>query len=360
VALRNWHSETPPALWEPAVAAALRAFALRHSVRLLFIPFHANWDKTCELNNDQAIISRMRSLIGDSCTAELAHGLRPGQVSAILARCQMVVAMRLHASILAVRNATPFVALDYESKVSCVMKECGLERFVVPLPQDRGECLSQVMETVWAQRGEIRKLLQGVSRERALDAVRHAERLATILQTPPTLRKIDGKTAEFVVRIAREQTLRVGRIEAALQDAADEVRSCRQGIRGLVDAGMFQPALHMLRAWTATSGDAYGEREYLLGYCMQALQQDKSTVLRHYAAALESGFDEFWVRYNRGQLLLSGGDYASGIADLERACFLRPDDCGAKDAFEYWSAHYSARWERSELRSRSRPTRWSI
>jgi tetratricopeptide (TPR) repeat protein len=181
-----------------------------------------------------------------------------------------------------------------------------------------------------------------------------------MVEKPPTLRRIDGKTAEFVARIAREQTLRVGRSEAALQDAADEARSCRQGIRGLVDAGMFQPALQMLRAWKATPGEARGEREYLLGYCMQALRQDKATALRHYAAALESGFDEFWVRYNRGQLLLSCGDYASGIADLERACFLRPDDCGAKGAFEYWAAQDSAK-DASVLNCAAAPAqRWSI
>ena len=357
VALRNWHSEAPPARWEPAVAAALHAFALRHSVRLLFIPFHANWDMTCELNNDQAIISRMRSLIGESCTAELSHGLRPGQVSAILARCQMVVGMRLHASILAVRNATPFVALDYDSKVSRVMKECGLERFVVPLPQDGGERLSHVMETVWAQRVNIRESLQGVSRNLAIDAGRHLEGLATMVEKPPE------SSAGSMARWRNSWPGSPGNRRCALGEVRPLCRTRRTkhevAARESADWSTpecFQPALQMLRAWKATRVEARGEREYLLGYCMQALRQDKATALRHYAAALESGFDEFWVRYNRGQLLLTGGDYASGIADLERACFLRPDDCGAKDAFQYWTAQ-----DASVLNCAAAPAqRWSI
>ena len=316
VALRNWHIGTGPALWEPAVAAALRGFAFLHAVRLLFIPFHASWDMTCDANNDPGMISRMRASIGESCTAELPHGLRPGQVSSILARCQMVVGMRLHASILAVRNATPFVALDYESKVSRVMSECGLERFVIPLPQDHGESLAQAMETVWSQRVPIRELLRGVSGKLAIDAGRHVERLARMVQKPPKRRKIDGKTAEFLARWPGNRRSASGRIEAARDDAADEAQSCREGIRGLVDAGMFEAALHMLNAWK-TSAEAGGEREYLLGYCVQALRQDTATALRHYAAALDLGFDEFWVRYNRGQLLLASrrvfhGDRRSG------------------------------------------------
>lgn len=338
VVLRNWSFGTDSASWEPAVAAVLRTFALRHSVRLLFIPFQASSDLTGDLSNDPAVISRMRSTIGQECTAELRHGLAPGQVSSILARCQMVVAMRLHASILAIRNATPFVALDYDSKVSRVMGESGLERFVVPLPQDGGERLTEIMETVWADREHIQKLLQTVSRQLAIDAGRHAERLASIVRKPRTRRKIDGKTADFLARIVRDQTLNLARSETARDDAVDEAQSCRRGIRELVDAGMFEPALHMLRAWKVAPEKVRGEREYLIGYCMHALRLETVTALQHYAAALKWGFDEFWVRYSRGQLLLTCGEYSAGIADLERACILRPDVGDARRVLVEWAA----------------------
>lgn len=46
--------------------------------------------------------------------------------------------------------------------------------------------------------------------------------------------------------------------------------------------------------------------------------------LKFYDMAMEKGFSEFWVRYNRGQLFLANGNYEMGKKDLAWAYKLDP------------------------------------
>jgi tetratricopeptide (TPR) repeat protein len=67
---------------------------------------------------------------------------------------------------------------------------------------------------------------------------------------------------------------------------------------------------------------------YLMAYVVQSLGNDDATALRHYERALESGFDEFWVRYHRGALHLRNGRLDLAAADIRKAASLRPDHPG--------------------------------
>lgn len=101
---------------------------------------------------------------------------------------------------------------------------------------------------------------------------------------------------------------------------------------------------HEIQALIESSkyGEAYEEIKYLLrrypndaklnyyyAFClhMQKLDLDKS--LQHYNLALENGFDEYWVKYNRGSLLEELGDIYAASEDINRALELKPGDLGA-------------------------------
>jgi tetratricopeptide (TPR) repeat protein len=47
--------------------------------------------------------------------------------------------------------------------------------------------------------------------------------------------------------------------------------------------------------------------------------------LHHYNTALENGYNEFWIKYNRGMLLIEMGNKDAAVADLERAQKLEPE-----------------------------------
>jgi tetratricopeptide (TPR) repeat protein len=70
---------------------------------------------------------------------------------------------------------------------------------------------------------------------------------------------------------------------------------------------------------------------YLYGLSLHQLRNDLTKALHHYNSALENGYEEFWIRYNRGLLLIEMGDKAAAIADLERAQRLKPEDKATRE-----------------------------
>lgn len=51
---------------------------------------------------------------------------------------------------------------------------------------------------------------------------------------------------------------------------------------------------------------------------------------KHYVIALEGGFDEFWIRYNRGTMFLELREIKNASVDLERASILNPSHSGVQ------------------------------
>jgi glycosyltransferase involved in cell wall biosynthesis len=72
------------------------------------------------------------------------------------------------------------------------------------------------------------------------------------------------------------------------------------------------------------------EWNYLSAFLLHQLQVNTEEALHRYDLALEHGFDEFWVRYNRGSLHAKLGNLEQARADLKRALELKPDHEGAK------------------------------
>jgi len=68
---------------------------------------------------------------------------------------------------------------------------------------------------------------------------------------------------------------------------------------------------------------------YKMAFACHMLKQN-SQALEYYQQALEGGFTEFWVRYNRGNLLLDLGRLEEARADLMRAHELDPTHDGAR------------------------------
>ncbi|MDF9407910.1 hypothetical protein L7E55_05975 [Pelotomaculum isophthalicicum JI] len=76
------------------------------------------------------------------------------------------------------------------------------------------------------------------------------------------------------------------------------------------------------------------EWNYLKAFCLQNLKKEYNKVLECYSLALEYGFDEFWVRYNRGILLCELGYMDMAQRDLNKAKDLNPDHPDLEDALK--------------------------
>jgi polysaccharide pyruvyl transferase CsaB len=101
------------------VAEAVDRLAERHGIRSVFLPFGGVADAEAAI----AVIRRTKS------KPLLLPAAEPARAAALIARCRVVIGMRLHALIFAARFCVPFLALSYDPKVSALVTDLGY-----PLP----------------------------------------------------------------------------------------------------------------------------------------------------------------------------------------------------------------------------------
>ncbi|MCA1596644.1 MAG: polysaccharide pyruvyl transferase CsaB [Chloroflexi bacterium] len=109
VAVRPWSgfSETR----QQAMAAALIRARDRHGLHLLFVSMHRSEDRGASLH--------LASLVGGNCTV-LKGDYTPSELAGLLGSSVGLVAMRLHAMILAANAGVPCLALSYDPKVKAM------------------------------------------------------------------------------------------------------------------------------------------------------------------------------------------------------------------------------------------------
>jgi hypothetical protein len=125
VAIRNWTHEVDQAAWESEMAAGLDLFLRRHeNARIVFLPFQElAGEQEDDLRASRRVHERMQ-LRGKASVFEQSY--TPQEKAALLGRCKLVAAMRLHAVIFSASAGVPFVALTYDEKVRQVLRR--LER----------------------------------------------------------------------------------------------------------------------------------------------------------------------------------------------------------------------------------------
>lgn len=121
-----------------ALGLALERVATALDVAILLVPLHESHDPAvCEtLAARPGFAGRARALSPVSS---------PSLLAAVLGGAELVVAMRLHAGILAARAGAPVVVLDYDPKTRAFARQTGQSRWAVPvdeLEQSAGEAVS--------------------------------------------------------------------------------------------------------------------------------------------------------------------------------------------------------------------------
>lgn len=120
---------------------------------------------------------------------------------------------------------------------------------------------------------------------------------------------------------SRERVVEVAGQMVAQQNALKRLNQLVSEARQLVDQHEFSRARVLVEELLASWGN-HPEGNYLMAYVLHMLQQDPERALWHYAQALQLGFAEFWVRYNRASLLIALGRPLQAMPDLERAAAL--------------------------------------
>jgi len=157
-----------------ALAAAVDRLALHHGARVAFVPFGGTPD------------AEASTLVIRKCTsAPMLVSLDSlDEVAAAIGRAKLVIGVRLHALILAVRLGVPFLAVPYDPKVTGLLDDV---RYPAPPLWTPGTkpTLAQIHATVddaWGRRDELATHLQFAGAEQRARAERNFAVLDTLVR----------------------------------------------------------------------------------------------------------------------------------------------------------------------------------
>jgi polysaccharide pyruvyl transferase CsaB len=188
----GWHAKQPyiavcPRPWLgrtgylEALGRALERASESLDLPVLFVPLHELHDPpVCEtLAARPGFAGRARALspVGS-----------PSLLAAVLGEAELVVAMRLHAGILAARAGAPVVVLDYDPKTRAFAEQTGQSRWAVPVDELETATPESVEKLVWAITDTMSEL---------------PSRRAALTRAVMPLRAGAGRTAGLAVQLAR-------------------------------------------------------------------------------------------------------------------------------------------------------------
>ncbi|NLH15593.1 MAG: hypothetical protein GX455_03335 [Phycisphaerae bacterium] len=79
---------------------------------------------------------------------------------AVISRMDLMIANRYHSAIFAIKQAVPVVCIAYEHKAKGVMRQAGVEEYLIDIGELSFEKMTDVVRRGWQNRAVIRKTLQ--------------------------------------------------------------------------------------------------------------------------------------------------------------------------------------------------------
>jgi len=228
ISLRHWEINLDAEKWQQEMAAALDRLLESHAGSLIFVPFqHGERQLTDDLAVAKAVTARMRH--AEAATV-LYKSYPPEVIAGLLARCDLVVGMRLHSLVFAIKAAVPAVGLIYDPKAANLMSRAALGAYTVDLPTLRGEELWEAMSRALDHREEVRRHLAGQVGELTQLATENA-RLAVSLLDSSTPRRSKPTNVSSIQAVALKQTRQLAetwqKVETLSQQAAEHARAAQ-------------------------------------------------------------------------------------------------------------------------------------
>ena len=163
VAVRNWTTDVHSQEWESAVAFALDDFQVSHGGVVLFIPFQRS---SIAMEDDLTIARRIQSSMSrKESTAILESAGNWKTLAGAIASCDVMVSMRYHALLFAIRSGIPSVALCYDPKVRSLLEDVSAGEYGIDLGELNPGAILTRLETCLSTRKDLKTRLEsGVAR----------------------------------------------------------------------------------------------------------------------------------------------------------------------------------------------------
>ncbi|MFN7932034.1 MAG: polysaccharide pyruvyl transferase family protein [Bryobacteraceae bacterium] len=329
IALRPWEIDVEAAKWEAAVADGLDRYLDRHEAHLKFIPFQ--WIEHQPLENDYAVAQRVVQAMRHREAVEIAAPqLAPVYRARMLAECDMVIGMRLHAAIFATMAAAPFVALTYDPKVLHLASSVGCEEFVLDLKQLDPDGLVRALEQAWEDRESIARRLDEHARRMAEAARADASRLAAELLAGARPVAPNGEALRTIFT-ALQGRLRLEGSGKAVREAEERMAEAR------AETATVQKALEEARRQLEQRDRRLAALEEQLSTYTQAEQvarqtQEAAAKARQYRSA--AGLAEAWWSLKQGNVQESWTRWRTAAQSAETPGAVSPPPASKKAVTE--------------------------
>lgn len=221
VSVRPWTNPLTDDAWANEVARALDDFIQKNRGTVIFIPFHKNDGSVDDYAQSQKIHRLMK--YADSAHILDADISLEKKVS-VLRRCDLMLGMRLHANILAMRYGIPAIGLAYDPKVTNLFNEASKPDYVLDLRFFSAESLYFVLEQAFKERETLRGFYAKTAESMyalAKENVALTERLTRNNQ--PSNSPLPVDTFQWVKSLLLEHTSRIsGRLSSLNQQIAEQ------------------------------------------------------------------------------------------------------------------------------------------
>lgn len=201
VALRNWDVGVDPAEWEKHTARGLDKFLERHpGGQILFVPFQ---DSNETLLDDPGIARRVQRLMKNQHQTSIYKSLASlYNLETALSGCDLILGMRLHSLILAIKYGIPAVALSYDQKIANAMIRAGLESYSIPISELDSERVSGLLERALRSRKSLHVQMLKAADQFASDAEKNVQSAMNLLAAKSSALKIDRDMGDMFTRAA--------------------------------------------------------------------------------------------------------------------------------------------------------------
>lgn len=229
VSLRAWNlNDSPESDWGPSVAQALDHFIEQYGGTVLFIPFHKKVDQV----DDASESERVQHLMKHADRAFVAEeSYSPDEKVSILRCCDLVLGMRLHSLIFAIRYGIPVVGLAYDPKVSQVLLALHREEYLLDLSGLDEDVLYSALQSAYENRADLSAYYRNQASLLEDLAHQNAKLAAELLRRErSTTAPLSEKTEQFIKSLLLEQSLHAYRQYNRIRNLLDQVSQLQQTI----------------------------------------------------------------------------------------------------------------------------------
>jgi colanic acid/amylovoran biosynthesis protein len=160
ITARKWLRGQAQMQYETAVAQVVRHLVDKHHAAVVFLP-----QVTAEYleDDDRIVHERIMHAIGDlDGVYSIKHELNHHTLKAAYESLDLVIGTRFHSVIFALTSYVPAIAIEYEHKTGGIMKDLGLDKWVLKMENVDADNLCGLSDDLISERLEYKRKLKRI------------------------------------------------------------------------------------------------------------------------------------------------------------------------------------------------------